>query len=185
MSVPRRTVLDICRSSLAAVICSTSGRAQTADQTLGPQIGDVFASADDHSRQITLNMLDQEGAPERVWPMDPKSRTVRDGARYNQVLLLRGPGNDAEIADTTDRVIAFSAICPHAACVVSEWIPNTEKLRCPCHGSEFDPWNNGTVSAGPAAPYALPKLPVRVTDGVITVAGPFSAKPGGHTSRTM
>jgi Rieske Fe-S protein len=117
-----------------------------------------------------------------AWPMDPASGAVRDQARFNRVLVLRLSHGAAEVP--TDTVVAFSAICPHAACLVSEWVAQTCRLHCPCHGSEYDPAKGGVVVAGPA-PQPLPALPVRVVNDVITVAGPFSAPPGGHTSRTM
>jgi rieske iron-sulfur protein len=117
-----------------------------------------------------------------VWPKDRKTGLVRDGARFNQVLLLRVL--DDAVHEQTDKLVAFSAICPHAACLVSGWVAQAGRLHCPCHGSEYDPMRGGAVVAGPA-PLPLPALPVRVDNGVVTVAGPFSARPGGHTSRTM
>jgi rieske iron-sulfur protein len=110
--------------------------------------------------------------------MDPESGVVRDEARFNQVLVLR------VAVENSDRIVAFTAICPHAGCVVSDWVAQSAHLHCPCHGSEYDPAKNGIVVGGPS-PLPLPSLPVKIVDGLVTVAGPFSAKPGGHTSRTM
>jgi Rieske Fe-S protein len=42
---------------------------------------------------------------------------------------------------------AFSAICPHEGCVVSEVVKNT--IVCPCHGSTFDATSGDRLS-GPA-----------------------------------
>ena len=146
------------------------------DRATGPQPGDVLAAVDDHGHSpLRPEALEPGAAPVVAWPMDPPSGAVRDQARNNQVLVLRL---------ATDTVVAFSAICPHAGCLVSEWVAQTSWLRCPCHGSEYDPANGGVVVGGPA-PQPLPALPVRVVGGVIEVAGPFSARPGGHTSRTM
>jgi Rieske Fe-S protein len=80
--------------------------------------------------------------------------------------------------------VAFTAICPHAACIVSGWAAQTYLLHCPWQGAEYDPAKGRLVVAWPA-PSPLPTLPVQVLDGVVTVAGPFSARPGGHASRTM
>ena len=182
MSLSRRTALDLGVSALAATLCPMAARAFPADQTPGPQRGDVFVLHNDPARPVTVEMLPRTGAPAKVWPKDPKTNIVRDGARFNQVLLLRGP--EADAADAGARIVAFTAICPHAGCVVTDWIPATQRLRCPCHGSEYDPWNNGAVVAGPS-PYPLPSLPIQVKDEVITVTGPFSARLGGHTTRTM
>lgn len=184
MGISRRTVFDFGLTALAAGVCPAVAHALSADPTLGPQVGDVFVLASDHSRRVSLDMLKTGGAPDRVWPMEPKSKTVRNRARFNQVLLLRMPVTDDVASALRGKPLAYTAICPHAGCVVSEWVSSTDRLHCPCHGSEYNPWNNGAVVAGPA-PYPLPMLPVEVRDGFITVTGPFSAKPGGHTTRTM
>ncbi|RZM79281.1 QcrA and Rieske domain-containing protein [Leptolyngbya iicbica] len=57
----------------------------------------------------------------------------------SRVLVIRDPAN-------ADAVIAFNAVCPHAACTV-EW--GEETLVCPCHDSFFN--FDGTVASGPAA----------------------------------
>ncbi|WP_431045005.1 ubiquinol-cytochrome c reductase iron-sulfur subunit [Streptomyces sp. P1-3] len=62
---------------------------------------------------------------------------------------------------------AFGAVCTHAGCVVSS--VEDERIRCSCHGSEFDA-KTGKVLAGPAvAP--LPSVPVR-TEGGRLIVGP-------------
>lgn len=52
--------------------------------------------------------------------------------------------------------VAFSAVCPHAGCLVDKVQDGT--IHCPCHGSRFH--LDGTVAAGPAA---RPLTSVRVT----------------------
>lgn len=42
---------------------------------------------------------------------------------------------------------AFTAICPHQGCLVSEVTDN--EIICPCHGSKFSA-SDGSVLAGPA-----------------------------------
>ena len=42
---------------------------------------------------------------------------------------------------------AFTAICPHQGCLVSEVTDN--EIICPCHGSKFSA-TDGSVLAGPA-----------------------------------
>lgn len=58
--------------------------------------------------------------------------------------------------------VAFSAVCTHRGCTVA---PEDEQLRCPCHGSTFDP-TTGDNTGGPA-PEPLPRVRVSVTDGVV------------------
>jgi rieske iron-sulfur protein len=179
MIIQRRASFELGLAALAATVCPSDARAIPADQTSGPKIGDVFVLESDLSRHVTVGMLAKGGAPALVWPMDRKTSIVRNGARFNQMLLLR---QAAPSAGT--QILAFTAICPHAACVVTEWLPKRALLRCPCHGSEYDPRQNGAVVAGPS-PLPLATLPVALDGELITVAGPYSAPPGGHTSRTM
>lgn len=63
-----------------------------------------------------------------------------------------------------DRFSALNAICTHEGCIVSQVAGSV--FVCPCHGSQYD--MTGTVVQGPA-PAALPRLPVRYADGVLTV----------------
>ncbi len=153
--------------------------AAPATSASGPQPGDALVAITDTGHAMLRPEAIRRGAePVLAWPMDRQTGLVRNGARMNLVLLLRVPDGPA------DRLVGFTAICPHAGCTVSEWVAQTGRLHCPCHGSEYDPAHNGAVLAGPS-PYPLPTLPVQVLDGVVVVAGPFSARPGGHASRTM
>lgn len=61
-------------------------------------------------------------------------------------------------------VVAFSAVCPHEGCSV---LPDTGKLTCPCHGSQFS--LSGEVTRGPAQS-GLQPFAVRVTDGQVLPA---------------
>src|SRR3712207_1605878 len=59
--------------------------------------------------------------------------------------------------------VAYSAICTHQGCTVAY---RNGQLACPCHGSIFDPANNGQVVTPPAQ-RPLPKIPVEVRDGEV------------------
>ena len=60
---------------------------------------------------------------------------------------------------------AFSAVCTHQACVVSDIANGT--INCACHGSEYD-ITTGAVKRGPATK-ALPEKSVTVSGDGITV----------------
>lgn len=65
--------------------------------------------------------------------------------------------------DASGKVCAFSAICTHQGCVVTEVGNGT--INCACHGSKFDA-TTGERVAGPAkAP--LPAVAVKQRDGAI------------------
>ena len=145
----------------------------------GPQPGDVFAAIDDPADiPVRADSVTAGRPPLLAWPLDPVTGQTRASQRINQVLLLR-----ATVLGEP-KLLAFSAICTHAGCLVSGWVAQTQHLRCPCHETEYDTTQNGAVMSGPA-PLPLPALPVHVRGGLVEVAGPFSARPGGHTTRTM
>ena len=150
-----------------------------------PQQGDlfVFVRGDKAGTVIAPADVPAGGAPLFAWPMEPSSKTVRDGSRLNQVLLVR---LDADAFDdktrerSADGVVAYSANCTHALCPVTGWKAERQLLWCPCHNSEFDPRNGADVVFGPA-PRPLPALPLKIADGALTAAGTFLGRVG-HTT---
>ena len=71
--------------------------------------------------------------------------------------------NDAWIVHLdSGSYVAFSAICTHQGCSVN--YNTAQKLFiCPCHGSEYNPAQNGAV-VRPPAPRPLSKLQIRVDE---------------------
>ena len=74
-------------------------------------------------------------------------------------------------------VVAYSAICPHAGCDVDAWVDDQKILECSCHYSRYNPRNGAAVLDGPA-PRTLPALPLKIVDGNLAVAKPFTARVG-------
>ncbi|WP_247355111.1 Rieske (2Fe-2S) protein [Bradyrhizobium sp. 160] len=153
-----------------------------------PQKGDllVISEGEQEGQVIKPGDLKLGGPPLRAWPKDPKTSVIRNGSRLNEVLILKL--DPADLDETTrtraaEGIIAYSAICTHAACPVSEWVKaeqgNKTILKCPCHNSEFDPRQNAQVVFGPA-PRRLAALPVAIADGALLVAGSFVGKVGGQ-----
>jgi len=60
---------------------------------------------------------------------------------------------------------AFSAVCTHVGCIMSEVANGT--IDCPCHGGQFK-ITNGAVVAGPP-PSPLPARPVKVVNGQVVL----------------
>jgi ubiquinol-cytochrome c reductase iron-sulfur subunit len=79
-----------------------------------------------------------------------------------------------------DGILAYSKICPHAACAISLYrYPTFQStsvgpaFTCPCHYSTFSPGEGGKLLFGPAG-RALPQLPLMIdADGYLRAAGPF------------
>ena len=67
---------------------------------------------------------------------------------------------------TAGRYQAFSSICTHARCPVTEV---TDSINCRCHGSRFS-LADGSVLAGPALT-PLPARTVTVAGDTVSVAG--------------
>jgi Rieske Fe-S protein len=149
-----------------------------------PEEGDrfVFFSGDRKGEIIAAGDLPLGGPQTMAYPMDPATDTVRNGSRLNQVILIRF--EDAELSDDTranaaDGIIAYSAACTHQACPVSMWKKDGGTLYCACHGTQYDPKDAAKVVDGPA-PRRLAMLPLRIEDGVLVAAGPFTGQVGGQ-----
>jgi Rieske Fe-S protein len=143
--------------------------------------GDALVKAGDASaKPLGPDDILPGGKPVMAWAMDPASGTVRSGSRLNQVLVMRldagklGPETRSRAADG---VVAYTAICTHMGCEVDDWLENEQRLYCPCHGSKFDPADGAKVVEG-EAPRPLPSLPLKVVEGRLIVAGPFTARVG-------
>jgi rieske iron-sulfur protein len=143
------------------------------------KVGDLFVPIDGQGviepRDVPLG-----GPPIFAWPMEPATRIVRNGSRLNKVLLLRlDPAmlDDVTREHAADGVVAYTAICPHTGCDVTDWLAEPKLLECPCHMSQYNPRADGALVAGPA-PRALPALPLKIADGKLMVAKPFTSRVG-------
>ena len=180
---PRRAVLRAALGDGAFLCVPRAAAAQAADpRTQRPQAGDRFvAAAGARTGQfITPGDVPAGQPPVTVYPVDPGSRVVRDGSRLNQILLVRCAPDELDEetrARSADGVVAYSGVCTHAGCDVTLWQSETRRFRCPCHESEFDPRDSGRVVGGPA-PRRLPRLAVKIVDGVIVAGGGFTGRPG-------
>jgi len=144
-----------------------------------PKAGDLLVRASG-SDTTPLKPADIAAGSKQLfaWAMDPETHMVRNGTRLNRILLIRLDA--AKLSpDTAQRaaegIIAYSAVCPHNGCEVNEWIPDEHALFCGCHASKFQPADGGKVLDGPA-PNPLPALPLKVAGGLLSVAGPFTAR---------
>lgn len=146
-----------------------------------PKEGDLLVRVGDASATPLAPDDIKLGAKQiMAWAMDPNDKTVRSGSRLNRVMLVHFDPEklSAETkARAADGVVAYTAICTHTGCEVTEWVPEEQLLYCPCHASKFDPAVAAKVTDGPA-PRALPALPLKVADGKLAVAKPFTARIG-------
>ncbi len=183
MGSNRRSVLQAALGTGLGLLLPERARAQAADpRNARPQEGDrlVYADGDQKGALIKLDALPVGGLPVTAMPQDAASGTVRDGSRLNQILLVRLDPARLQ-GDTQGRsaqgVVAYSAVCTHTGCDGFAWTPEKQMYKCPCHDSEFDPADGAKVTGGPA-PRRLPALPLKVVDGLLVVAGAFTARVG-------
>jgi rieske iron-sulfur protein len=155
------------------------------DRQASPHKGDrlVFAYGDRAGQVIGPDDLGRGGPQQLAFPMDPRTKVIRDGTLFNQVALVRFEPSQLTpetLPLAADGVVAYSAICTHQGCPISMWQAASKTLFCSCHASRFDPADRARVVDGPA-PRRLPMLPLETTQGGIVVAGEFSSRVGGQT----
>lgn len=176
--IGRRAALEL---GLGLVLAPGIAWAQTEPARERPREGDVLVMVGAKTPEpVKPDDLPLSGKQSFAWPMDPESHTVRSGSRLNKVLLLRlDPDRlDAETRErAADGVIAYSAVCTHTGCDVVNWDGEHQLIECPCHYSFYDPKEGAKVVSGPA-PRRLPALPLKIADGRLVVAKPFTGRAG-------
>ena len=169
-------LLHLCARALPEANAQGEPRSQR------PQNGDrfVFRTGDQVGKVIKVADIPLGGPPVLAFPMDLTSGVVRDGSRLNQLLLVRL--NVFDLSEETrsrsaEGVVVYSGVCTHAGCDITIWKAEATRFRCPCHESEFDPKDAGRVVGGPA-PRRLPRVPVKIVEGVPVAAAGFLGRPG-------
>ncbi|SMP67056.1 ubiquinol-cytochrome c reductase iron-sulfur subunit [Noviherbaspirillum suwonense] len=179
----RRTVL---RAAGSLAVASLSGGfipiALAEENSSRPKAGHRLVLADEADKRVPLQVSDipLNGKPVFAFPYDLDSKTAQDGSRLNKVALVKVDA--ASLSDdakkfAVDGVLAFSSVCTHQGCDVTEFVAKEHALMCFCHFSKFDVLKSGAVAAGPA-PRDLPYLPLKVEKNQLVVAGGFSSTPG-------
>jgi len=176
--IGRRTALEI---GLCLALAPRIALAQTDPTRERPHEGDVLiAVGATPPEPLKPGDLPLVGKQTFTWPLDPATGTVHDGSRLNKVLLLRldPEGFDPETKEhAADGVVAYSAVCTHTGCDVTDWHADQQLLLCPCHYSTYDQKEGAKVVSGPA-PRRLPALPLKIVDGRLVVAKPFTGRAG-------
>ncbi|RTI58682.1 Rieske (2Fe-2S) protein [Thermus scotoductus] len=115
-----------------------------------------------------------------AYPMDPKTKVVKSGEAKNTVLVVRYKPEELspEVAQNgVEGIVAYSAVCTHLGCIVSQWVADKKAALCPCHGGIYDLARGARVIAGPP-PRPVPQLPLKVEGGVLVAAGEFLGEVG-------
>jgi len=143
----------------------------------GPVYSDGIHLVDSEGERITEGRL-SEGEHMTVFP-EP-----RPGIEDAPTLLVRYAESDygGGVAEgfTVSGYAAFSKVCTHAGCMVSD--REEDLVVCPCHFGKFNVLEGAAVSGGPPG-RPLPQLPITMTsDGQLVATGDFEGPvgPGGE-----
>ena len=140
----------------------------------------VFALGERQGELIGIDDLEVGAQQVFAYPKDPVSGRVRNGTRLNQVIVVRLDAarfTAQTRARAAEGVVAYSGVCSHTGCDVTDWHGDVRRFKCPCHESEFDPSDSARVIGGPA-PWQLAALPLKIVDGKLAVAGAFEGRVG-------
>ena len=180
-AVGRRSVLRAGLAVGASALFAPRAVARQTAATAAPKEGDLLVRADDpEHRPLRPADIPLNTGQVAAWAMDPADRTVRSGTRLNGIVLLRLDGASLAAVTRTraaEGVVAYTAICTHNGCDVDGYIAEQSALSCSCHESQFDARDGARVVDGPA-PRPLPGLPLKVVEGMLVVAGPFTSRVG-------
>ena len=157
--------------------------APSLDEHEHPADGDVlvFAFGGRKGEVVTPADVSLDGPQVFAYAGDADgAHSASDASRLDQIVLLRlDPLSLSEetTLHSAEGIVAYSAICTHEGCDVSDWGSESHRLICPCHDSEFDPTDNGQVTEGPAR-RRLAALPLKLIDGQLVVSGGFTGRIG-------
>jgi rieske iron-sulfur protein len=178
----RRRILKAC-CALAFAARTVAARADEADDAATPPQEDdalAFAYGKRAGRIITPADVVLGAKQLLAFPMNPVTQRMRDGSRLNQLIVVRlDPARlSAEtLAHAADGIVAYSGVCSHTGCDVTDWYAESLHFKCPCHESEYDPSDGARVVGGPA-PWQLAALPLKISGDMLAVAGPFIGRLG-------
>jgi rieske iron-sulfur protein len=181
---PRRTLFMV---GLSLGLAPWLTRAAAADEpaTMPPQMGDqfVFLTGEKKGQVVKVGDLPLGGPQLQAYPIDPKTRVVRNASPLNLIVLIRLDTSSLSEETRTRAaggVVAYSAVCTHQGCPVNMWTSAKKAMFCSCHGSVYDPRNAAQVLDGPA-PRPLPSLGLKLENGEPVIAAGFSGRVGPTT----
>ncbi len=134
----------------------------------------VFVAGPNKGNVVSLTDIVVGAAPVTVQAWDTASGSVREDDNSTVLLWRVAPESvPAELKqDAAEGVLAYSAVCTHLGCMLSDWRADQKQFFCPCHDATFDPMQGGKNTGG-AASRTLPILPLKVVDGKLVAADVF------------
>ena len=179
----RRALL---RSGCGLIAVSAFGGGGQMPKKLDPDApvkGDTFVFGDGPNKgnDVYLKDISVAGHPVAAQAMDPATGKLRE-SEHSSVLFLRvAPESVPEDVkeEAAQGVMAYSAVCTHLGCVLTDWVEEKKLFQCPCHGATFSPMQGGKWAGDGPKSRTLPILPLAIAaDGRVVVADVFSAAVG-------
>ena len=190
--ITRRKFINVAVGTTAAVggvsFLSALGTANpvfrlTRDK-MPPLKGDILVHAEGSNEGQPVKLSELSEKLVRVWPMgkDEEGKPlIRKGDPNNILAVYRFPQGQL-VAPTNleatieGQTVAYSDICTHAGCSVSDSDSTPGQMKCPCHSGEYDPKQGCKVVGGPP-PRPLAQLPIALDGENIVVSGFFLQMP--------
>lgn len=181
----RRTFFKACAGLSIAAVDITANKAEAktkSPEKTRPQVGDILVHDDisEGIKPILASKLELNVQQTMAFPQDSSSLIVRDGSRFNKIMVIRLNPKDMDeetLSKSANGVVAYSAICTHQGCDVNSYLDDKKEFFCFCHLSRFDPLKAGAVTNGPATK-KLAMLPIEEINDHLIVRKRFTRKPG-------
>jgi len=179
----RRTLLKVALGASVAGPVMSTAQAQKPPEKMRPQAGDLLVHrfGDRIGEPVVPDDVPEGAELLQASAQDPASGVMRDGSRLNGINVVRVNPDDFDEQTApyaAEGIIAYSSVCTHQGCDLTQWLPETRTFKCYCHYSEFDASKLGQPMHGPAK-RKLAVLPLELSaDGNFLVAAEFVGKVG-------
>jgi Rieske Fe-S protein len=178
----RRFVMKTALAAAAGAMLGERLGAQSPDDEALPRENDrlVFAIGAREGELIAPADVARGRPPVLAYAMDPATHMARKSSRLSQIVLVHVDPDELApetLGRSANGIVAYSAVCTHTGCDVTEWERDAGALLCPCHASQFDPRDGARVLYGPA-PGRLAALPLKLVDSMLVAAGGFIGRLG-------
>ena len=190
--ITRRKFINVAMGTTAAVggvsLISTLGAAnpvfRLTRNKMPPLKGDILVHAQESKEGQPIRVSELSIQLVRAWPMgkdENGENVIRKGDPNNVIALYRFPRGEiiqpTNLEATIDgEIVAYSDICTHAGCSVSDSDRAAGEMRCPCHSGMYDPKRGAVVIGGPP-PKPLAQLPIRLEGENLVVSDFFLTPP--------
>lgn len=145
-----------------------------AERSSKAQAGDelVYSTGDKEGQLIAPADLEVGQLPVLAYPRDPATKQLVV-SRASLLLLMRLKESDLDATmkgRSAEGIVAYSGVCTHEGCPITNNNDTHRMAVCNCHGSTFDLGSNGKVVHGPAS-RKLASIPVKIAEGAVIIAG--------------